>query len=239
MKLLNQLKISDLILWLFQLVPPYVVHNFGKANCLRMAFYHANLDSIPGCYAEFGVASGNSLRSAEIAERKSHSRMLGIEKVSRNLYGFDTFEGFASLATEDQHKVWSGTGFSFDFSKVQKRFKKNRDRVNIYKMNMSLLESDSTNLDLFIQDDYIAIALFDMDLGDPTFKTLKWIRPKLKSGTILIFDEFFGFKGDPDRGESKALCDFLRIYPEILTRELYRYGDGGVGFQITVQDKSI
>jgi len=104
---------------------------------------------------------------------------------------------------------------------------------------MSLLETDSINLDSFIKDDYIAIALFDMDLGDPTLKTLKWIRYKLKSGTILIFDEFFGFKGAPDRGETKALSDFLRIYPEILIRELYRYGDGGVAFQITVQDKSL
>jgi len=124
MKLLNQLKLADLILRVFQLVPPYVVHNFGKANCLRMAFYHANIDSIQGCYAEFGVASGNSLRSAEIAERKSHSRMLGIEKVSRNLYGFDTFEGFASLAAEDQHKVWNGTGFSFALAKYKRGSKR-------------------------------------------------------------------------------------------------------------------
>ena len=82
-------------------------HNFGKAYALKMSYWHLNVDQVDGAYVEFGVASGNSMRSAEIAERRSHSNSLGIRRVRRNLYGFDTFSEFSSQSLNDSHKVWS------------------------------------------------------------------------------------------------------------------------------------
>ena len=93
---------------------------------------------------------------------------------------------------------------------------------------------DKVDINKFIADDYIALALFDMDLSDPTYNALEWIFPKLQSGSILIFDEFLGFSGDESRGECHAWRSFLIVHPEVASREFFKYGDGGVAFQITM-----
>jgi hypothetical protein len=233
-KLKNQIVISDFFLRVYGLIPPYVLHNLGKAKVLKMTFWHLNLDQIEGAYVEFGVASGNSMRSAEIAERRSYSNSLGIKRIKRNLYGFDTFSEFSSQSADDLHKVWSGNDFSVDLERVSKRFKKNRQRISLHKLDLSKVSPEKQNLQLFIKDDYIAVVLLDMDLGDPTYKALQWIAPKLTSGSIIILDEFFAFAGDPNKGEHHAWNLFLRDHPEIGYREFFHYGDGGVAFQITI-----
>jgi hypothetical protein len=233
-KLKKQIVITDYFLKIFGLLPPYVFHNFGKAYALKMSFWHLNVDQIDGAYVEFGVASGNSMRSAEIAERRSYSNSLGINHIKRNLYGFDTFSKFSSQSSEDSHKVWSGSDFSIDIERVKRRFKKYKERIVLYKLDLSKVFINKQDINLFIKDPYIAIVLFDMDLGDPTYKALDWIAPKLRSGSIIIFDEFFAFAGDPNKGEHQAWKLFLKEHPEINYRTFFQYGDGGIAFQITV-----
>ena len=225
---------TDYFLKIFGMLPPYVFHNFGKAYALKMSFWHLNVDRIDGAYVEFGVASGNSMRSAEIAERRSYSNSLGINRIKRNLYGFDTFSEFSSQSSEDSHQVWSGNNFSVEIERVKKRFKKYKKRIILYKLDLSKVFINKHDVNLFIKDQCVAIALFDMDLGDPTYKALDWIAPKLRSGSIIIFDEFFAFAGDPNKGEHQAWKLFLKEHPEINYRTFFQYGDGGIAFQITV-----
>ena len=234
MKLKNQIAVTDLFLKIFGLLPPYVLHNFGKAYALKMAFWHLNIDQVQGAYVEFGVASGNSMRSAEIAERRSNSVSLGIKKINRNLYGFDTFSQFSSQSIQDLHAVWTGDDFSISIQRVKRRFRR-IDKLKLYQCDLSKVFIDELDVNMFIEDDQIALALFDMDLGDPTYQALKWIAPKLQSGSILIFDEFFGFSGNPNKGEHYAWTLFLVEHPEITYREFFKYGDGGVVFQITIK----
>lgn len=236
MHLKNLVLTTDLVLRVFGLIPAPVFHNFGKAKALKIAFWHLAIDQVPGCYVEFGVASGNSMRSAEIAERRSQSKSLGVIRSRRKLYGFDTFTSFASDSALDKHPTWDGDNFSVSVDKVRKRFKRLGERVTLFQIDASTLnnEIESTNIDNFISEDNIAIVLMDMDLGSPTLHALNWIHPKIKSGTILIFDEFLAFKGDPEIGESGALSKFIELHPEISFRQLATYGDGGTVLQITV-----
>ena len=238
MKLKKQIIIADYFLKIFGLFPPYVFHNFGKAYALKMSFWHLNVDQIDGAYVEFGVASGNSMRSAEIAERRSHSNSLGIKRVRRNLYGFDTFSEFSSQSLDDSHKVWNGNDFSIEIERVKRRFKKYKKRIMLYKLDLSKVFINKQDINLFIKDEYIGIVLLDMDLGDPTYKALDWIAPKLRSGSIIIFDEFFAFAGDPNKGEHQAWSKFIKEHPEINYRNFFQYGDGGIAFQITISKTS-
>ena len=75
-----------------------------------------------------------------------------------------------------------------------------------------------------------AVVLFDMDLYAPTLAALFWSRQLLQQGTFLIFDEFFSFSGDSNRGESRALREFLEEFPEITLRDFASYGCGGKVF---------
>jgi len=227
----------DLILRAFGLVPPPVVHNLAKSRALKMVFWHLAVDEVPGCYVEFGVASGNSIRSAEIAERRCHSASLGIRRMHRTLHGFDTFSEFSSTNSDDVHPAWSGGKFTSSQQAVQRRFKKETSRIKLHALDLMEATDASGDplipVDHYISDEVAAICLFDMDLGEPTFRALEWIEPKLRSGSMLIFDEFLAFGGDPARGESGALARFLARHPDVSLRQFGQYGDGGVAFQIT------
>ena len=76
-------------------------------------------------------------------------------------------------------------------------------------------------------EDKIALLLLDMDLYGPTLGALKWCRPRLQVGTIIMLDEFFAFAGRKDRGECLALTHFLEEYPEVELRHFNFYGSGG------------
>jgi hypothetical protein len=237
MQLKNMTVTTDLVLRVFGLIPVPVFHNLGKAKALKIAFWHLAIDQIPGCYVEFGVASGNSMRSAEIAEKRSHSKSLGVMRFPRHLYGFDTFESFASDSSDDKHPTWEGDNFSVSVHKVRKRFRRQARRITFFQMDASTLnnEIEAKRIGNFISEDYIALALLDMDLGSPTLHALNWIHPKIQNGTILIFDEFLAYKGNPDLGESGALNRFIELHPEISYRQLASYGDGGAVLQITIK----
>jgi hypothetical protein len=238
MKLKNAVLIPDLVLRLIGLVPAPVIHNVGKTLALKIAFWHLAVDSVEGAYVEFGVASGNSMRSAELAEKSSGSKSLGVQRISRELVGFDTFASFSTSSASDIHGTWQGDSFSVPISRVKRRFRAAGKRISFYAVDCSKL-SDTPGeygpLESYVSSEKIAIVLMDMDLGDPTERALDWIKPKLQTGTIVIFDEFFAYRGDPTMGESGAWSRFLERNPEISSRMIKSYGDGGVMLQISVK----
>jgi O-methyltransferase len=237
MKLKNAVLIPDLILGAAGVIPAPVIHNLAKSISLKMAFWHLAVDQVEGAYFEFGVASGNSMRSAEIAERTAHSSSLGVAQVRRELVGFDTFESFSSQSAADTHSTWQGENFSVPIHKVKKRFRRVRDRVSFHAIDCSRLGSpldDYGPIEKYVQSEKVALLLFDMDLGDPTEKALEWIRPKLQNGSVIIFDEYFAFRGDPAMGEARAWSLFLEKNPRVSARMMKTYGDGGAVFQINL-----
>lgn len=241
MRLKNAVFLPDLILRAVGIIPAPVVHNIAKSITLKMAFWHLAIDQVEGAYVEFGVASGNSMRSAEVAERSAHSKSLGVKRVRRELVGFDTFESFSSQSPDDRHSTWQGENFSVSIARVQNRFKRAKERVSFHSVDCSKLGSsvdDYGPIEKYVRSEKVALILFDMDLGEPTEKALDWIRPKLQTGTIVVFDEFFAFKGDPNKGEARSWTLFLEKNPQISARMVKTYGDGGVVFQVFFTDSS-
>jgi len=222
----------DLVLKFISAVPAPVIHNVAKSFMLKMVFWHLAVDQVKGAYVEFGVASGNSMKSALLHEKNTKFPSLGIQRIERNLYGFDTFSEFKGSEL-DNHPIWSGNKFSFEYEKVKKRFKKCQN-VFLYKQNAMDLEENLHPLNRYIREDFIAVCLMDMDLGEPTRIALEWIYPKLTSGSFIIFDEYSAYRGDPNLGEQRAFKDFLDNHPNIKPTVFKKYGDGGVAFIIHI-----
>lgn len=222
----------DLVIKVISAIPAPVIHNLSKSFMLKMVFWHLAVDQVGGAYVEFGVASGNSMRSALQHEKNSKFPSLGIQRIKRNLYGFDTFSEFKGSELDD-HPSWTGNKFSFDYIRVKKRFKKYRN-VFLYKQDAMDLYENLNPINKYIVEDSIAICLMDMDLGEPTRVALEWIYPKLVSGSFLIFDEYSAYKGNPNLGEQGAFKDFLKNHPNVKPTIFYRYGDGGVAFVIHI-----
>ena len=226
-------RIVDGVLAIWQRIPGPVIHNLDKARMIKRIFWHLNVDGLTGDYIEFGVAHGHSLRAADIAIRTSSSKEMGVARINRNLYGFDTFERFISGSDIDAHPTWNGTAFNIAYDKVRRRF---RGKHNVHLIQLdanSLVSNDSVvPANKFGIESMAAVILFDMDLYSPTRSALFWSRQLIQQGTFLIFDEFFSFSGDSKKGESKAVQDFLLAYPEIFLRDFAHYGSGGKVFVV-------
>lgn len=228
-------RLVDVVIRTWLQIPIPVIHNLEKAMMIKKIFWNLNSDGTPGCYIEFGVAHGHSMRAAEVSARKSRSKTMKIEPISRKLYGFDTFEGFESNDVNDRHITWQGKNFTHSFEKVQKRFKKSKN-VNLTKINvskMALSKNEVMSAHSFGITDEACAILFDMDLFEPTLAALRWSKQILRQGTYILFDELFAFEGNPDRGESKALSIFLEENREIKLQHFMSYGAGGQVYIVT------
>ena len=131
-------------------------------------------------YLEFGVYTG---RSANFFSKK----------LKKNLYGFDSFEGF----NEDWLGHSHGEG---DFSLN----KKIPDLENNVKLEIGWVQQTLPNFLNKNQEKKINFIHMDMD----TYKTSKFIleqiKPYLNNGAIICFDELYNYEGW-QVGEFKAL----------------------------------
>jgi hypothetical protein len=138
---------------------------------------------LPGTCAEFGVWKGRS-----------------INYFARHLpaiYGFDSFEGLA----ED----WKGWAFPKGAFDLKGRMPKVASNVRLIKGWFS----DSVPEFLARSSAPFAFVHIDCDTFEATTVVLDLLQPRLLPGTVLIFDEFFGYRGWQEGGEFKAWNDYV------------------------------
>ena len=75
-----------------------------------------------------------------------------------------------------------------------------------------------------------AIVMIDCDLYASTKIVLDFITDLIDSGTIIIFDDWYSFKADPNMGEQKACNEWVEKNKNI---NLIPYGKYGHNFQMS------
>ncbi|MEW6320187.1 MAG: TylF/MycF/NovP-related O-methyltransferase [Acidobacteriota bacterium] len=60
----------------------------------------------------------------------------------------------------------------------------------------------------------VALLHVDCDLYESTRDALAGAAPALQDGTMVLFDDWFHYKGHPRRGEARAFREFLDAHPE-------------------------
>lgn len=136
-----------------------------------------------GFVCELGVYRGQSLN--EIARHYS----------SENVHGFDTFSGLPEF--------WRD-GFpegAFDVSSEKLKFEKN---CKLYK---GLFEESLPEFLKQVQGPAKLIHV-DCDLYSSSISALRLLAPRIKSGTVIVFDEYFNYPGWKAH-EHKAFREFL------------------------------
>ncbi len=78
-----------------------------------------------------------------------------------------------------------------------------------------------------------SIVHIDCDLHSSAARALEFITPLLQQGTILIFDDWFHFRGDPNRGEQLAFREWSSRLPEWRFAEFGREGAFRLSFVAT------
>ncbi len=146
---------------------------------------------VHGVIMEFGVRWGQNMAL--------FSTLRGIHEpfnYNRKIIGFDTFDGFPSVASQDGDGVQAG-----DYGVVENWEEELEGILDFHTQNApiphkkkhELIKGDATlTLPDYLErhpETIVALAYFDFDIYKPTRDCLEAIMPYLTKGSILAFDE--------------------------------------------------
>lgn len=172
-----------------------------------------------GDYMEFGLYRGRAFLSAcEL------SKDLGLEM---HLYGFDSFEG---LPVFDKESEESKVFYSGQYACSQEEFRKIMNSWRVSPERYTLIPGF---FDQSLSSDYVdnlplkkcSIAFIDCDLYESTVPVLEFLGQYLSNGSILIFDDWFSFAGNPNAGQIRAVREWLEKNKNFSLLEFERIGN--------------
>lgn len=194
-----------------------IIRNDGRSETYFRAIEYVNFEQVPGDIVECGVFGGLSLalfaKGATFDPQGLHRRIIGI----------DTFEGLPP-ATESHARWRTGDCASMHAWHPLVRV---GDAISIGTTRelfaLCALAPPVLHKGLFadvlprvVPSEIPSIALLhvDCDLYESTRDALAGVAPALQDGAMLLFDDWFHYKGRPDRGEARAFGEFLDLHPE-------------------------
>jgi O-methyltransferase len=152
---------------------------------------------------------------------KAHS--FDSKGVERRLVGFDSFEGLPGSV--DPHVRWEPGTCALNHGwhpvlQIGDRVTPDatRELFRVCDLPDPILHAGTFNQtlrDAFpAQYPHAAIVHFDCDLYESTREALDAVAPSLQDGAMLLFDDWFHYKGNPGKGEARAFHEFLAAHPE-------------------------
>ncbi|MEM7301555.1 MAG: class I SAM-dependent methyltransferase [Pseudomonadota bacterium] len=172
--------------------PKYV----RRQNLTRfMALYEIfkRVINVKGSVVECGVHHGFGVMSW-----LKFSSILEPVNLTRRIYGFDTFEGFPSVAEEDRSEtsnhVKEGDLFADSYEELI-RLGQIQDSTRFlgHVQKLHLVKGDATHtIPQFIDENphlVVSLLFMDFDLYEPTKVALEHFLPRMPKGAVLAFDE--------------------------------------------------
>lgn len=235
----------------------YPIRKFTAAARLRgqslehtMIQKAANLvaaEKVEGDYLEFGVYSGGSFIQSYHAIRKvfgRHQKRHGPERSEKDkleierlwetmrFFAFDSFQGLPEPDGIDRQ--------SRDFAKGKYRSTEDTFRGNLSLAGVSLSKvvtvtgsfKDTCTEETIRKYEmkHAAIIHVDCDLYASAKIALEFVTPLLTDGTIIIFDDWYCFRGNPNLGEQKAFNEWLVTLPDWSFAQYQKEGPWGNSF---------
>jgi O-methyltransferase len=176
---------------------------------------------IEGDYLEFGSAGGSSLIDI-FDSMRPYGRLAAIR-----FYIFDSFEGLPEPTGQDADKLRRYEKGQFACDLQTYRRKVQRAGVDLNRVTCIPGWYDKTLNDELKRKHPLkkaAVILIDCDLYESTVPVLDFITSYLQDGTVLIFDDWFSYKGRLDHGEAKAFTEWLARNPSIQATEYHKAG---------------
>jgi O-methyltransferase len=227
-----------------QLVPPpspYV----GDYGCLHTAASFVAWNQIEGDYLEFGVYRGDSFAAAYHALMRHRDSVSPSDVDSQEfkkwkaalprLFAFDSFEGLPSGPGARQLDYCPGA-----YGCSEAEFKSNiaKARVDLDRVVTVAGFYDRTLGPETKKQHRLtkaAVVMIDCDLYESTVPVLDFITDLVGQGTVIIFHDWFRFKGSPDYGEQKACREWLARNPHLELIEHWRQGPQAVSFLVNLK----
>lgn len=184
---------------------------------------------IEGDYLEFGVFQGAALIQAFNAFKEVHHAW-ALESVhapqhrarareiwsNMRFFAFDSFRGLPQPSGFDRRSVDFAEG---QYSCGTEGFFDNlkRGKVDLRKVVAVPGWFEDTCTEETMRRYNIraaSIVYIDCDLYESARVVLEFIEPLLVDGTVLIFDDWYCFRGNPDLGEQRAFAEWSQAKPD-------------------------
>ena len=197
------------------------------------AIEYINYEKIPGDILEFGVFTGVSLALLTKAQSFDSKGM------TRRIVGFDAFEGLPP--SEEVHTRWQRGDCAT--SNGWHPFLSSGEQVTpeVVKQLFDVCGFPAPELEVgwfadvlprVIPTRYSQVALLhiDCDLYESTVHVLMALVSVLQDGTLILFDDWFHYKGNPHKGEARAFQEFLQAHLQWGAVQYRPYGTFGNSF---------
>ena len=210
-----------------------IIQRDRRWDTILFAVEFANYEAIEGDFVEFGVFGGVSL--AMLAKAMSCDP----QGMQRKLAGFDSFRGLPE-GTEN-HARWKEGDCAINHAwhpmipvgaPITPQVV--LDLFEACELEPPVLEVGpfESTIPSTVPTKYerIAILHVDCDLYESTREVLRSTEPALQPGTMVLFDDWFHYRGDPSRGEARAFNEFLAERPGWGAQPYRSYGVFGKAF---------
>ena len=75
-----------------------------------------------------------------------------------------------------------------------------------------------------------AVVSADCGLYGATSEVLRFVTDYVQDGTVLVFGDWFSFRGSPRRGQQRAFAEWLDANPDITASPFHTFGWHGSSF---------
>jgi hypothetical protein len=197
---------------------------------LRHAMNFVKGAQMEGDYLEFGVSVGVTMIAAF-----EHAKRFGLD--SMRFFAFDSFQGLPEIAGIDAEGPCEYHEGQYACGLEPLKRNLARGGVDLRRVtpvpgwyDQSLNEETKKKLGIQVA----AVIWIDCDLYESTVPVLNFVTDYVQSGTIMCFDDFYCFRGDPNRGESRAFKEWLAKNPRITATEYRKFEAAGNSYILTV-----
>lgn len=203
-------------------------HILESINYLRVA--GNNGKDLPQTYFEFGCHSGRTFSAAVNAAK--YFKMNNCE-----FFAFDSFQGLPKTE-ESQDGVFKTGEFFTSKNEFIKIIKKNTNMdIDERHLIEGYYETSLTN-DLQSKMPKIGVLHVDVDLYSSTRDLLKFVKPLLVNGSVILFDDWYCFKPGTkiknSYGEQKAVGEYLDSNKNIKFLPWKAYSTFGQSFFVNI-----
>jgi O-methyltransferase len=137
--------------------------------------------------------------------------------------GFDSFAGLPEIAAGDELPIWrQGALATSEEDFVARVTKRGMPREKLLTVKGFYEESLTPELRDRLLPTRAAVVYIDCDLYASTVPVLEFVLPFLQRGTVIVFDDWFCFHGDPERGERRAFRELRERHPDLKLTEFVR-----------------
>lgn len=190
-----------------------IISNQIKRQTAKHYFFYQAFDfitdnSLDGDYHEFGCHKCRTFRMALLEANKHFLQS------EMRFYAYDSFEGLPSVEKDHQFGSKWNPG---ELSTSKEKFKELILDSGYELKNIKLIEGfyneslPKINKDSFYSNRKASLINIDCDLYESAVPVFHHIDSLIQEGTILYIDDYFvGYKGNPKKGVSGAMKEWLK-----------------------------